>query len=77
MTLKKLIAKAVNTSPIENLNSILGKDLGELLYKIIDEAKKADKELEIVHEALTELYEIDSAYPIVKATLDKIKKQIK
>lgn len=35
-----LIAKIVNTNPYENLESILGKELGSLIYKLIEELEK-------------------------------------
>lgn len=35
---------------------------------------KMDKELDLVHACLTELYEIDKAAPIIKKCLDKIEK---
>lgn len=38
MELKKLIAKVRNTHGYENLKEYLGKDLGSLLYQIVDKA---------------------------------------
>lgn len=49
MEFKELIAKIRNTTPFENLNGILGKPLGELLYKLVDKAEEADQELDTLH----------------------------
>ena len=76
MSLKDLIAKTRNTRDYENLESRLGKKLGSLLYKVVDEADKADKELDIVHSCLTELYNElynDDGYSAkIKKALDDI-----
>ena len=72
ISLKKLIAKTRNTKGYENLKEILGKELGTLLYKIVDEADKADKELDIVHSCLTELYNADINYERIKKCLNEI-----
>lgn len=36
--------------------------------------KRLDKELEIVHQTLTALYEIDEAVPIIKKALTRIRR---
>ena len=69
----KLIAKIRNTRDYENLKEILGKELGTLLYKIVDEADKADKELDIVHGCITDLYDIDLNTERIKKALSDIK----
>lgn len=38
----------------------------------VAEVERMDKELDIVHEALTELYNLDAAVPIIKAALARI-----
>jgi hypothetical protein len=40
--MKKLIAKIRNTRDYENLKERLGKELGTLIYQLVDEADKAD-----------------------------------
>ncbi len=72
MSLRKLIDETRNTRSYENLKEILGKDLGTNIYKLIEEADKADHELNILHDCITELYEIDMAEQTIKNTLDKI-----
>ena len=72
MDLKELIAKSRNTRGYENLKEILGKELGTLLYKLVDEADKADKELNIVHECLAELYNSDINTDRIKKALGDI-----
>ena len=44
--------------------------------RLKEEKEKYDKELDIVHECLTELYEYDLVYPIVIKCLDRIEKEI-
>ena len=68
----KLIAKIRNTRDFENLKERLGKELGTLIYELVDETDKADKELDIVHGCLTELYNIDLNTPIIKKALADI-----
>lgn len=68
----KLIAKIVNTRDYENLKERLGKELGTLIYQLVDEADKADKELDIVHRCITELYNFDLNVPIIKQALSDI-----
>lgn len=47
----------------------------ELILKAMQEvADPLDKELDLVHTTLTELYNIDAAAPIIKKCLDKIEK---
>jgi hypothetical protein len=72
ISLKKLIAKTRNTRDYENLKSRLGKELGTLLYKIVDEADRADKELDIVHGCITDLYNADINYERIKKALNDI-----
>ena len=72
MELKKRIAQIWNTRDIENISSILGSTLGGRIKKLIKEADRADKELDIVHECLTKLYNYENVTEIVKGALDKI-----
>ncbi len=72
MSLRKLIDKTRDTKPYENLKEILGKDLGGLIYKLVDKADRADKELDIIHACLTELYETDINSKKIKEALDKV-----
>lgn len=73
MELKERIAQIMNTRDIENITQILGATLGGRIKKLIHEAERADKELDILHEGLTELYNYEKVNHIVKITLDKIK----
>lgn len=70
--MKELTAKIKNTRDYENLSSIRMGELGPLLRKLVDEADRADKELDILHNCITELYEIDLVYPIIKKALKEI-----
>ena len=70
----KLIAKIINTRDYENLKERLGKELGTLIYQLVDEADKSDKELDIVHGCITELYNFDLNVPIIKQALSDIEK---
>lgn len=70
--LKSMIKKVRNTHDYENLKKILGKELGGLLYKIVDEADLVDKELDLTHKCITKLYEVDHTTPIIKEYLKKI-----
>ena len=46
----------------------------DLVIAAIEEMNKIqDKELDILHNCITELYNIDSNLPIIKSALDKIK----
>jgi len=72
MNIAKLIKKIRNTKPVENLPEILH-ELGKDLQTLIDEADYMDRELTIVHETLTELYNYDNVFPIVRQCLNKIK----
>lgn len=72
--LKSMIKKVRNTHDYENLKEILGKELGGLLYKIVDEADVVDKELDLTHKCITELYEVDYTTPIIQKYLKKIDK---
>lgn len=71
---RKKLNLLYNTRDIENIENILGKPLGKRIKDMIHNADKMDKELDIVHQCLTELYN----YPdykvgdIVKKYLDKI-----
>lgn len=69
--MKELLAKIKNTRDYENLRNRMG-ELGPLLRKLVDEADRADKELDILHNCITELYEIDLVYPIIKKALKEI-----
>ncbi len=68
MSLRKLIDKTRDTKPYENLKEILGKDLGGLIYKLVDKADRADKELDIIHAC----YETDINSKKIKEALDKV-----
>ena len=68
----KLIVKIRNTRDYENLKERLGKELGTLIYQLVDEADKADRELDIVHGCITELYDFDLNLPIIKQALSDI-----
>ena len=57
---------------IKNANEAHQQALKEEREKI----KNMDKELDIVHECLTELYEYDNIYPIIKKCLNRIEKEI-
>lgn len=70
--LKKLIARIKNTRGYENLTEVLGKDLGNSLYSLVKESELADKELELTHKCITELYEVDKAVPVIQKYLKKI-----
>lgn len=71
-TLRELAEKVQGTKPYENLHSILGDEMGNLIYELVEEAKTSDEEIEILHDAMRELYEPDSSYPIVKECLARI-----
>lgn len=70
-TLSALIADIRNTKDVENLEQILP-TFGPKLKRLIVAADRADKELDIVHNALLECYNFDTTLPIVRAALDKI-----
>ena len=70
--MEKLIAKIRNTRDYENLKERLGKELGTLIYQLVDEADKADKELDIVHGCITGLYDIELNVPRIKKALSDI-----
>lgn len=70
--MEKLIAKIRNTRDYENLKERLGKELGTLIYQLVDEADKADKELDILHGCITELYDIELNIPKIKKALSDI-----
>lgn len=76
MELNELIAKIRNTRDYENLKERLGKELGTLLYQLVDEAEKADKELDIVHGCITELYNTELNVPIIKKALGDIEASV-
>ena len=70
----KLITKIKNTRNYENIKEWLGKELGILLYQLVDEADKADKEHDILHGCITELYDIELNVPRIKRGLSDIEK---
>lgn len=72
MTLRETIDKTTNTKPYENLKELLGKDLGKMLYTVVDKARRADQELDILHELITKIYNDDSWREEVLEALDKI-----
>jgi chaperonin cofactor prefoldin len=69
----ELIARIRHARCYENLAEYLPSQLGADLYLLVAEADKMDKELDLVHKAITELYELDGNAPIIKDVLDKIK----
>ena len=73
-TIRQLAEEIQNTSPYENLHSLLGDDMGTLIYSIVEEAKVVDHELDLLHDAIRELYEHDSSYEVVKRCLNRIDK---
>lgn len=70
MRLDQLIKDVRNTKDIENLSKILP-TLGPKIIMLIEMADKADKELTIVHECLTDIYGDETSTRIRKA-LNKI-----
>ncbi len=58
MTLSEIIVNIRISRGYENLKEILGKDLGSLIYNLIDKADELDRELEIAHQCITTLYNI-------------------
>lgn len=46
------LIKLKNTRDYENLSEILGEELGNLIYKVVDNATKWDKQLNIMHKHL-------------------------
>jgi len=70
-SLSVLIAEVRNTNHYENLKGSHS-DLDKKLHNIVNEAEKVNKELDLVHQCLTELYNIDKAVPIIQKTLGKI-----
>lgn len=73
-TIKQIAEEIQNTSPYENLHSLLGYEMGNLIYDIVKEAKVVDHELDLLHDAMGELYEQDSSYEVVKRCLRRIDK---
>jgi len=45
----KTIDKLKNTKGYENLEEVLGKELGSLIYSVVADAEKWDKEIDIFH----------------------------
>lgn len=74
MKLKDIIQKLVNTKDYENLREILGEELGDLIYQLVDESERADKELNIVHSCITDLYNIDANTDRIKEALREVEK---
>jgi hypothetical protein len=74
MQLSVLISKIKNTRDYENLKARIGNQLGSLIYKLVDESSKADKELDIVHNCITKLYDTELNIPTIKECLSKIEK---
>jgi len=72
MTLEETISKVRNLRDFENLKEILGKELGQTIYDLINKAERVDKELTVVHNCLTELYNFDVNIELIKSTLDEI-----
>lgn len=72
MNLEQQIAKVRNLHDFENLKERLGKELGQAIYNLIDMSEKADKELTIVHNCLTDLYNYDVNVKRIKETLDDV-----
>lgn len=75
MEASELIANIRNTRDYENLKDRLGKELGGLLYRTVGEFEKFDKELDLVHGCLTELYNAsDENAKFISRVLDEIQK---
>jgi len=72
--MNKLIKKIEKQPEFKNLIGLVGEKFGLMIFELWGKAKNADKELDIVHEALTELYNLDSNIPIIKKALDRIDK---
>ena len=72
MELRELINKIQNQKQFEYLKEILGNKFGSLIYNLVIAADKADKELDIVHSCITELYDIEVNSKQIKTTLKKI-----
>jgi hypothetical protein len=70
MDLRTILAEMVNTKPYESVRSILGPDLGRLIHMLVAAAGRADRELDIVHECLRELYDANPGR--VKRALDEV-----
>lgn len=69
----ELIARIRNTKPIENLSAIVGEELGLLLKTMIDEAELMDKELNLVHQCIADLMDVDGTLPRINKCLEQIK----
>ena len=69
--MKTLIAKIRNTNHFENIKN--GTDLERLLYKLVNEAEKADKELDTVHQCLTEIYNISNEIEVLNIIRNMLK----
>jgi hypothetical protein len=68
---QKLVANIRTMHGYENSETKIIKAVN-MLDDICIQLKLMDKELTIVHEVLTELYNYDVAYPLIKTALDKI-----
>jgi hypothetical protein len=54
-SLRQIIATTVNTRGYENLERVLGKELGNSIRELVDAATRADKELDVMHELVQDL----------------------
>ena len=63
-----LISKLKNMKDYENIREILGTEFGELFYKIIDDYEKMDKEVDILHDGIFELYNSKDNVEIINQT---------
>lgn len=75
MDVSELLTHVGNVRGFENLKEYLGVELGSALYALRNKADLMNKELDIVHGLLTELYNYDNVLLLVKKTLKKIKKE--
>lgn len=72
MEVKSLINRVKRTAGYDDLERTVGKELSNLLYQVVDEAERMDKELQEVHECLTDLYEVDGTRERIQKTLDRL-----
>lgn len=56
MNFKENLYKIYGWKGIENLDSFLGSGAGKLIFDTLYEAERLDKELDVVHRCLVDLY---------------------
>ena len=78
MTYTDRIKQLENTHDYENLKDRFGA-LGKRLYQVVQDAKKMNRELDIIHKCLTELYNYpdNKVGDIVRKYLDIVEKDVK